>query len=267
MGNISHRDPPKHRKADPWPLGAATIAALVLLGTVVMAGTAKKHAMPADPPPPPPPTWVEVEQPIEFFNLNAPGFVSSAATYEARRHRTGGGRQDILTFGKFDGKEPFIRLVLYRVGNEEVPQSPLFVELVRMAAAAGLSVARSLTPEDLATRFGDFETADVDLAAGERPATPCLGFRTAALEGRFRISGFACGVPAKPLSRPALACLLDRLDLNSAGDDPTLAGFFAATELRRDPLCAGTGLAPTVLKTNWIDQDDAPPPLRLPKAH
>jgi hypothetical protein len=267
MRNIFSHGQPKDRRADPWPLGAATIAALILLFTVVLAGTTKPRPVPPDPPAPPRPAWIEVQQPIEFFNLNAPGFLSAALTYEARRHRTGGGRQDILTFGKLDGEEPYIRLELYRVGHEATPQATFFVELARIAAAADLSIARSLMPEDLATRFGDFETADVDLAPGTGSATPCLGFRAAALEGSFRIGGFACGTPARPLSRPALVCLLDRLDLNSAGDDPALAGFFAATELHRDPLCAGTGLAPTLLKADWIDQDDAPPPLRLRNEH
>lgn len=270
-GNLHRVDPrserlrvrPRRRR---WPLGSAALAALILAAALVLAGM-KPPQVPVQnaAPAPPLPAWIDIPHPIELFGLDAPDLLKSALTYEARRHRTGGGRQDILTFGKFSGEEPFIRLMLYRVGTEQAPQAPLFVELARLAAAAGLSVPRSLAPEDLATRFGDFETADLDLAAGAGLPTPCLGFRAAALDSSFRISGFACGTPAKPLSRPALACLLDRLDLNSAGDDRALAGFFAASELRRDPVCAGTGLAPMVLRADWIDQDDAPPPLRLRK--
>jgi hypothetical protein len=253
------------RKARRWPIGSGTIAALLLLA--VVAAMTKPPPVSGDPAHPPPTGWVEVQQPARFFNLNAPEFPRSTLTYQARRHWRGGGRQDILTLGKLDGQEPYVRLVLYRVGREPVPPATLFVALVQMAASAGLSITRSLTSEEVATRFGDFETADVDLAAGAGAPVQCLGFRTAALDGKFLISGFACGVASKPLSRVALACLLDRLDLNSTGDDSALAGFFAATELWHDPVCAGTGLAPMLLKTNWIDQDGAPPPLRMRKRH
>jgi hypothetical protein len=248
-----------------WPMGGAAVAALILASAVVLGQT--------KPPPAPArdaasastlPAWVNISQPLELFSLDAPELARTALLYEAYRHRTGGGRQDILTFGKLSGEEPFVRLMLYRVGAEGAPQAPLFVELVRSAAAGGLSIVRSLAPEDIATRFGDFETSDVDLVAAAGTPTPCLGFRGVTLNGNFRITGFACGVQAKPLSRPALACLLDRLDLNSAGDDGALANFFAATELRRDPDCAGTGLAPMALQVSWIDQDNSPP-LRLRK--
>jgi hypothetical protein len=164
--------------------------------------------------------------------------VEGAPFYEARRHRTGGGGQGVLTFGKLNGDELFFRLMLCRVGSEPAPQAPLFVDLARAAAAAGLSITRSLNPTELATRFGTFEVTDLDLTAGVNAPTPCLGFRGAGLEGAFGINGLACGTPAKPLSRPMLTCLLDRLDLNSAGDDTALADFFAATELKRDPACA-----------------------------
>jgi len=129
-----------------------------------------------------------------------------------------------------------VRLTLYRVGTEPVLNAPLFVELARAAATAGLSVSRSLSPVAMPTRFGSFEVSDLDLGAGDNPSIPCLGFRSAGLNGGFRISGFACGAKAQPMSTPALTCLIDRLDLNSAGDDQALANFFAASELRRPGL-------------------------------
>lgn len=249
------------------PLGMIAVVELVLAAAIVWAAGGAPEA-PAQTPaalPEPPPDWVDIPRPIELFDLSAPDFTRLAKVYAARRHRTGGGRQDILTFGKLSGDEPFFRLVLYRVGREAAPQAPLFVDLARSAATSGWSITRSLNPAELATRFGNFEVADLDLAAGTAAPTHCLGFRGAPLEGRFRFSGFACGTAGKPMSRPALTCLLDRLDLNSARNDNVLAAFFANTELRRDPTCAGTGLAPTPVHANWIDQDDAPPPLKLRK--
>jgi len=256
------------RRTRRWPIGSASVAALLLASAVLLARTQAPQApVETAVPAAPPPAWIDISQPIELFALDAPDLANSKLIYEARRHRTGGGREDILTFGKLNGEEPFFRLMLYRVGTEPAPQAPLFVDLARTAAMGGLAIIRSLTPSELATRFGPFEAADIDLAAGASAPTPCLGFRGAGLNTSFRISGFACATPARPISRPALSCLLDRLDLNSGGDDPALAGFFADTELRRDPACAGTGLAPTPIQANWIDQDDAPAPLRLRKAH
>lgn len=254
-----------------WPPSGATIVAWLLgASTLVLFIGAHLPSGPADPAPvapqaPPPPAWVDIDHPMELFDLSAPDLAQSERHYYARRHRMGGGRQDMLVFGDFDGAQPYLRLTLYRVGSETVPQSPLFVALARMAAQAGLSIVRSLSPAALETRFGSLEAADIDLAASTGATTPCLGFRGSALAGGFRMSGLACGTPARPLSQPALGCILDRLDLNSAGDDQALAEFFAASELRRDASCAGTVLAPTPSRTSWIDQADAPPPLKLRK--
>jgi hypothetical protein len=85
------------------------------------------------------------------------------------------------------------------------------------------------------------------------------------LDGNFRLSGFACGTRTRPISRPALGCLIDRLELDGGGDDSALADYFAETELRRDPSCTGTALGPNRISADWIDENDAPPPLRLRK--
>ena len=214
---------------------------------------------------PPPPVWKDIVHPIQLFSLASARFTKSAFLYEARRNRIGGGREDILTFGQLNGPGPYLRLLLYRVGAEAASDAPLYVDLVRAAAQADLSIGRSLTPSALRTSFGIFETLDVDLAGDSTAAVPCLGFRGAGLSGKFRISGFACGTQPQPISRPALACLIDRLDLNQAGDDKALAAFFAAGELKRDPACRGTGLAPTAARASWLDQNDARPPLKRKK--
>lgn len=213
----------------------------------------------------PPPVWTDIVHPIQLFGLAAPELAKSAFLYQARHNRIGGGREDILTFGQLDGPGPYVRLLLYRVGAEAVPDEPLYVDLARTAAQADLSIERSLTPAELPTRFGAFEVVDADLAGDAPAAVPCLGFRGAGLSGKFKISGFACGSQARPISRPALACLIDRLDLNAAGDDKNLAAFFAVSELKRDPACLGARLAPTTAGASWLDQNDARPPLKRKK--
>ena len=144
-----------------WPMGSAAVAALLLAAAVVLARRRNRRTAPVQAAAvrsAPPPDWVDIARPFQLFDLSAPHLPRSTLTYAARRHRTGGGRQDILTFGKLDGGDaPFFRLMLYRVGTEAAPQAPLFVDLVRLAAAAGLadhpqSAARRHSP----TRFGRF---------------------------------------------------------------------------------------------------------------
>lgn len=205
------------------------------------------------------PAWVDIVRPIHIFDLTAPELAKSPLHYVARRAEVGGGRQDILSFGT-QANSPYLRLLLYRVGSESAPAPPLYVDLVRNAADADLAIVRSRPPEQLATRFGPFEVADITLATKTGQTSPCLGFRGLPLAGKFRILGFACG-GMQLLSRPALACLIERLDLDEAGDDHDLASFFAGSELKRDPACLSNALRPTGAHASWLDRNDAPPPL------
>jgi hypothetical protein len=256
---------PRRRGVSPGT--AAIVAILFAAGLVLAAGRDPAPTVSAPAPVMPPPTdWTDIDHPLQLFDLSAPHYARVSQSYAARRNRLGG-RQDILTFGALDGKSPFFRLTLYRLGGEPVADVPLFVALVRLGAAADLSIVRSDNPAILPSRFGPLETADVDLAAGDAAPVPCLGFRGAGLAGRFRLGGFACGTKTVPVSRPALACLLDRLELDSGGGDPSLVGYFAESELRRDPNCAGSALGPDTIKAGWIDENDAPPPLKLRKMH
>jgi hypothetical protein len=172
------------------------------------------------------PAWVAIQRPFRLFALNAPEWGRDLA-YTAERHPEGGGRRDRLTFGKF-GASAWLQVTLYRPGSEGGDPAPLFVDMARRAAAAGLPVTRMGQPKPLATRLGSVEVADLALtgaAAGSGQNTTCLGFRSA--EGKvLEIGGFACGTPGNPIDRARLACALDRLDLVSAGEDVQLRAFF-----------------------------------------
>ncbi len=209
-------------------------------------------AMPTD--------WVDIVRPIQIFDLSAPERAKSSLHYAARRDATGATRQDILTLGT-TAESPYVRLVLTRFTGQTLADPPLFVDLARSAADAALSIARSQTPFAFPTRFGPFEEAEVELAAKTGKTLSCLGFRGSALVGTFWISGFACGTDKEPMAQGELICLIDRLDLNEAGDDQALSGFFAASELRRNSACAGNALRPTGTHASWLDRNDAPQPL------
>ena len=207
------------------------------------------------------PAWVEITKPFENYALRAPVFGKEPGTYEARRHRTGGGRRDTLSFGTVQ-PGPWLRLSVYRIGTEEVADAPFYVDMARRAADAGQSIQKSTQPGDMATRFGVFETADLTLARGDTLAN-CLGFRINGAEGALRIGGLACGTSAKPLDRLALACMVDKLDLVSSGDDRLVQQFFVDAELNRGETCGGAhALASTAPKLGWLDPKEPPPPLK-----
>jgi hypothetical protein len=188
----------------------------------------------------PPPAWIELATASETFRLDAPEFAKAPRVREARRHRTGGGRQDMWIFGDARGVSPFFRLVIYKVGDEIAPNATFFVDLARRAAEMGHAVARSTQPTSLATRFGNFEVADLNLIRAGAVETPCLGFRFADESPKLRITGFACGGDArtgeKAMSRAALGCLIDRIVLDGQTDDRELDGLFESPQ-RRDPAC------------------------------
>ncbi len=244
----------------PWRTAGVLLAALVgLIAADVLTA--------ADAPPAPPAAstvlrpltspWLEVIKPIEIVGLEAGEFANAARSYRARRNLEGGGRQDVIALGT-PGAGPALRLSLYRRGSEASVAAPLFADLARQAADAGLAVTRSGLPDLLPTRFGAFEVADVALAAGAGRALPCTGFRLVLDAPALTVAGLSCGGPAAK-SRNALGCLLERLDLASGGSDRALADFFAASELRRSGTCLGARLAPDQAHAAWLDDRSATP--------
>ena len=204
-----------------------------------------------------PAAWLEVVKPIEIFSLEANDFSKATRLYRARRHAEGGGRQDTMILGA-PGREPALRLSLYRRGTEPYSRGPFFADIAHQAADAGLAVIRSGLPDLLPTRFGAFEVADVSLGGGSAPPVPCSGYRLVVDKPALTITGLAC-VARTAMSRSALQCVLDRLDLASGGADKALVEFFAASELHRTATCSGTRLAPDQVHAGWLDDRSATP--------
>lgn len=241
------------------PVAGLLAGGLLLAGIATMVPAPQAPAIPVAVPPPNP--WVEINKPMPLYQLSGSEF-GREASYEARRHRTGGGRIDTLTFGAPDfEKRSYLRISMYRPGGEDFERSTFFVDLARHAASAHLAVARSAAPDSLTTRFGDFETADITLA-GAAGETPCVGFRLAAEKTDFFITGVACGSRERPMDRAILFCTLDRLDLLAAGDDRPLAAFFAAAEPGRGKGCQQPRLTTSALQPHWLDPAGKQPPLR-----
>ena len=71
------------------------------------------------------------------------------------------------------------------------------------------------------------------LADRDGDARPCLGFMKRFDEPNLRISGWSCQGDTLPARRAAIGCILDRLILLTAGNDPKLAELFAHAELKR----------------------------------
>jgi hypothetical protein len=243
-----------------------TVAALVVAPALAIALAAVppwRDAAPSESPAPTrmsAPAWLDIVKPVQLFSLQANELSSLPLVYTARRRADGAGREDVLAFGTLAGERPALRLRISRAdASTAVP--PLYVALARQAAEAGLSVGRSGLPDLMPTRFGAFEIADIALANSRGAAAPggaatCSGFRLVNDRPGFTIIGLACG-DVRPWPRKALACLVDRLDLASGGDDRQLIDFFAATELRRDGACEGMRLGPDTLHARWLDDKPA----------
>jgi hypothetical protein len=207
------------------------------------AGEATSSSDTSPTPPAPLPAWIEVANPTELFRLATPDFAKQGKIYRVRRHRTGGGEQDILALGDLNGPGPFARFFIYRLGEESATPAAFFVDLARRAAETGRAITFAAQPTALATRLGTFEAAELNLTRQGSAAQPCLGFRLAA-PANLRLTGFACdggsGADRTLRSRAKLACLLDALELAPSVNDKDFVAFFAARELNADTACDGT---------------------------
>ncbi|MFZ4532003.1 MAG: hypothetical protein ACOYOJ_09340 [Alsobacter sp.] len=203
------------------------------------------------------PAWMPVSRPIPMFALDSVVFGREARRLEARRHATGGGREELHLLGTPGAAGGHARIMLYRPGSESPTPGTFYLDLARRAAEAGLPVARSAMPIPMMTKFGPAETADVVLGSGAT-AQACLAFRLIAEDTELRMSGWACGSGDRPLDRLWLACTLDRLDLLGSGEDRGLRAWFSRAERNRLTQCRGGRRAA------WLDPDGPLAGLRPP---
>jgi hypothetical protein len=80
-------------------------------------------------------------------------------------------------------------------------------------------------------------------------AGSCLGFLKRLDDPNLQISGWSCQGDGLPAQRAAVGCMLNRLILLTAGNEPKLAELFARAELKRTDCAAASPAAPSA---DWV---------------
>lgn len=191
--------------------------------------------------------WTPIVHPKALIGLEGP---VSSLNLEAREHKDGG-REDTLTLGRF-GDAGYTRIAFMR-RIDHSPDRSLFIDIVHRAASAGLSILRYAPAHMVVSKFGALESISLALAppaasSGEALEQACQAFRFADDSLDFAFQGWSCGAGSSPVSDTDLACLIDRLALQSQ-EDLSLMALFAQAEARRAKTCpqpvqdlAGQGL-------------------------
>jgi hypothetical protein len=170
-------------------------------------------------------------------------------TYDIFRHPAGG-RKDLFHWSGAD-KKPVAELEIYRPGGELDRSGPAIADLATRMDPDGMREFEAAGVID-----SKFRTATLLLLVdGADTARNCLGFMKRVGEPGLRISGWSCDGDNLPARRAAISCMLNRLTLVSAGNDPRLTELFARAELRRSD-CAAS--AQPALSADWLTGADKP---------
>ena len=172
---------------------------------------------------------------------SAPAFAMSqldprdkTETYEIFRHPAGG-RKDVFHWTDAERK-PVAELEIYRPGGEAVEPADRDLE----------------TAAIVDSKFGSVTL----LRSQPRDGTPvCLNFLKRFDTSNVRISGWTCEGTSLPAQRAAVACMLNRLTLLTAGGDPKVAELFAHAELKRTDCVTSDPPAPS---SDWVMGNDNP---------
>jgi hypothetical protein len=201
------------------------------------------------------PAWAAIERPHRAFALIVPEFAE--ASYAIHRHRVGGGRRDIMTWGESDSPGSRLMVEIYRPGQELQRFGDPRAVVSSRAIDLG-NAARFIAAETVDTKFGS--VALVDFVAGPKDRVRhCLGFVRAFDEPLLQIAGWYCKGSDEIIDRSKIVCVLDRLSVIAAGSDPKIATLFAEAELhrkfcRQKPALRGAGLK----RNDWIESPHDP---------
>jgi hypothetical protein len=169
-------------------------------------------------------------------------------TYEIFRHPDGG-RKDVLHWtaqGPALGGKPIAELEIYRPGAEFDPLDAVNAPKGGQQDSPGLEAAGIID-----SKFGEVALLrpSSNASGAEDRARSCLGFIKRFGDPNLQISGWTCLGDGLPAQRAAIGCMLDRLTLLSAGNEPKLAELFARAELRRGSCSATT---PSAFSLDWV---------------
>jgi hypothetical protein len=192
--------------------------------------------------------WSLAERSSRAFAVSQFNLHDKTETYEIFRHPEGG-RKDLFQWSGAD-KRPIAELEIYRPGSELDHSGPAIAEIAGRMDPDSLRELEAAGVVD--SKFG---TVTLLRLVGDADTRACLGFVKRPDEPNVRISGWSCQGDSLPARRATIACMLNRLTLLGAGNDPKLAELFARAELRRSDCSAS---AMPALSADWLTGTDNP---------
>ncbi len=221
-----------------------TLALVAILGVHIWQGLPTDESSEA----PAKAAWSVADRPHPAFAVSQFDSLEKTEVYEIFRHPLGG-RKDVIRWSSRDaapGDRPVAELEIYRPGGE-VGQSGQTID--NLAARIDPGGPREMEAAGVVdTKFGS-----VTLLRPAGDGGSCLGFLKHLSDPNLQISGWSCQGDGFPVQRATVGCMLNRLTLLTAGNDPKLAELFARAELRRAN-CASP--APSV---DWVTSAVDPP--------
>jgi len=222
------------------------VGCLALLGILGVHAWQQLHAeFPAEPAPEA--GWSVADRSYPAFAVSRPLGVSDKSensdAYVIFRHPLGG-RKDILRWSDGAGQVS-AELEIYRPGGEYGPANTARTELAARMPAPGAEL------EPAGVIDSKFDTISLLRRAGAG-ASSCLGFLKRIDGPTLQISGWSCQGDSLPARRAAIDCMLNRLMLLTAGNEPKLAELFAGAELKRGSCASATAPA------DWITGREDP---------
>jgi hypothetical protein len=195
------------------------------------------------------PVWAVASRAHPSFAVSQFDLAGKTESYEILRHPQGG-RKEVLRWAA-QGEKPVAELEIYRPGGEFRPSEPATAE---MADRMDPNNRREL--ESAGVIDSKFGTVTLLRPAGSTDgARSCLGFVKRLDEPNLQLSGWSCQGDSLPARRAAIGCILSRLMLLTAGNDPKLAELFARAELKRGS-CAPSAAAGT--PADWVTGSENP---------
>jgi hypothetical protein len=236
----------------------AYVGALVLLGIIGLhlwdelpaAETVEPAAKPG---------WSVATRSRPAFAVSAFDPAEKSETYEILRHPEGG-RKDVFHWGP-QGEKPVAELELYRPGGEFLQTEALSSEAF-LSEALKAEIAVRMDPDGgreleaagvVDSKFGTVTL--LRLTGHSDGGKACLGFIKRLGEPTLQISGWSCKGNGLPARRATIGCMLNRLTLLAAGNEPKLAELFARAELKRGN-CATA--ATSAVSADWVTGAENP---------